>query len=548
LSFQKIGTPLGESDSGEGISISAETDVGEFLGKDAPFLKLRATYRKQDRGFVSTGTVMEQGSERAGGEVLWHIARGQRLVLRHDTLSIDDPNPEKVDTLRTRSRMLTSAQYTHRKGRWTYVGEALHGMESDDLGDDVNRGALAALARYRVNSRLSLYLEQQFLVGGDERIIRSTTDGLVTGFGLDFNIGADLSLTVGERVRWSGEDATSIGLRAKLSDNASMYVQQRLVHPRDSHRWVPATVMGSEERWADGQGRSYGEYQLGTTAEGTFNRAVLGVGRRFKVMNKFYMDIAVERSHSTVVGDKGVERDANAASLGGEYLPNSRFKYASRFEIRHEDGDIERLQLVALNRLSMELSDNLTLFTRADLGVTQNLSIDKREAETMDISLGLAYRPLDESVSLLLKAARIVDMRPVGVEVDSPTVRSTSEVVGVEAIVELPLRFQFTPKVAYRHAIEEVEGSDKAQSHTLLAATRFAFHLWQMLDIAAEYRFFFNTAAEQMQHGALAELAVSINRYGRIAAGYNFSHFDDDLFTPLSRNKHGFFVRLTGMY
>ena len=327
-----------------------------------------------------------------------------------------------------------------------------------------------------------------------------------------------------------------------------MYIQQRLVHPADSHRWVPATVMGSEERWADGSGRSYGEYQMGSTASGSFNRAVLGVGRRFEVMNGFYADIAVERSHSTVVDDKGTERDTNTVSLGGEYLASTRFKFTTRFETRYQDGDVERLQLVGLNRLSIEASEKVSLFIRSDLGMTQDLDKDKREAETMNISFGLSVRPLDEGLNILFKIARIIDMRPVGVESNSPTTRSTSDVVGIETIIELPLRFQFTPKVAYRHAVEEVEGSDKQRSHSLLAATRFAFHLWKMLDIAGEYRFLFNNVSEQMQHGALAEIAVTIRRYTRIGAGYNFSYFDDDMFSPLSRNDHGFFVRLTGMY
>ena len=428
------------------------------------------------------------------------------------------------------------------------MGEVMHGLETDDLVDDVNRGALATLAKYRVNNRLSIYLEQQFMIGGDERVIRSTMDGLLTGFGMEFNVGADLALTIGQRVRWSGEDATSIGMRSKLSKNSSMYIQQRLVHPADSHRWVPATVMGSEERWADGSGRSYGEYQMGSTASGSFNRAVLGVGRRFEVMNGFYADIAVERSHSTVVDDKGTERDTNTVSLGGEYLASTRFKFTTRFETRYQDGDVERLQLVGLNRLSIEASEKVSLFIRSDLGMTQDLDKDKREAETMNISFGLSVRPLDEGLNILFKIARIIDMRPVGVESNSPTTRSTSDVVGIETIIELPLRFQFTPKVAYRHAVEEVEGSDKQRSHSLLAATRFAFHLWKMLDIAGEYRFLFNNVSEQMQHGALAEIAVTIRRYTRIGAGYNFSYFDDDMFSPLSRNDHGFFVRLTGMY
>jgi hypothetical protein len=179
---------------------------------------------------------------------------------------------------------------------------------------------------------------------------------------------------------------------------------------------------------------------------------------------------------------------------------------------------------------------------------TQDLLNDTREAEAMNFSLGLAYRPLDDTVTLLVKAARIVDMRPAALDPEAGSLRVTADVISFEPIIELPLRLQLTPKFAYRRMVEEAEGLPAAESHTILAALRVAVHLWKMFDIAAEYRWLNVDLADNMEHGALAELAINIGRYARIGAGYNFTSFQDDLFDPLSESRHGFFVRLTGMY
>jgi hypothetical protein len=550
LSFRTADRPDQDVDQGWGLTIKGRTELGEFLDKDDPFINLNMMYQRQDIGFTSTGNVLEQGQERGTGEVRWHPNHASRLVLRHDTLHSLVRDNTFSTGFRRLSRHLTSAQYTHRFGRFTLVNELLHSLEDDQsLDDSANQGAVALMGRYRITDRVAVFLEQRALFGTDLRreVLRTLGDRFLTTLGVDIGLTKDTMLTLSERIRWSGEDATAIGLRTALSDRSSMYVEQRLLHPRDGTRWIPATVVGSEERWGDG-GRSYGEYQTGSGQNGTFNRAVLGIGRRFELMDGFYGDIAFERLHTEVVDGSGNQRDANVMSLGGEYVGHPDLKVSSRFELRHESTDRDRLQVLSLNRVSANLGRGVSLFGRVDIMATQDLLNDTREAEAMNFSLGLAYRPLDDTVTLLVKAARIVDMRPAALDPEAGSLRVTADVISFEPIIELPLRLQLTPKFAYRRMVEEAEGLPAAESHTILAALRVAVHLWKMFDIAAEYRWLNVDLADNMEHGALAELAINIGRYARIGAGYNFTSFQDDLFDPLSESRHGFFVRLTGMY
>ncbi|MFT5435369.1 MAG: hypothetical protein ACI9OJ_006086, partial [Myxococcota bacterium] len=262
----------------------------------------------------------------------------------------------------------------------------------------------------------------------------------------------------------------------------------------------------------------------------------------------FHADVGFERSHTDVIAGRGVARDANALSLAAEYLTLDALKISSRMEIRFEDSDHDRLQVVTYNRLTAELGKGFSILIKADYSSTQNQTLDKREAETMDLSLGLVYRPLEERFSILVKAARIVDMRPISLDPEGGSLRITADVVAVEPIIELPLRLQITPKFAYRHAVEEAEGLPSVETHTFFAAFRLALHVWETLDLAAEYRVMSVDLAEQIEHGALAEVAINITRFARIGAGYNFASFTDDVFAAYSRDNHGFFVRVSGMY
>jgi len=553
LSYRSLGAVAGGRQKGWGLSIRTEGDLGEWLrpDKNKPFLIVRGRYRRQDSGFSSSHNVLERGSEHGGGEVEWHLNRNQKLTVRHDTMHTDRVDSPVDQPLGRFTRMLSTTQYQHRIGRYTVVGEVLHAFEDDTSlsGHTGHRGAASSMLQYRVNPRLSLFLEQQGHVGGSDEIFRSSMDRAVTSFGADVSIASDLWVSVGESVRWSGEDTAMVGFRTKMSEQSELYAEHRLHSPRDSERRVPEMVVGSEERWGpDQSGRSYAEYKTGQANSTLYSRAVAGIGRSYKLTRGLTADVAYERSHQTRVNEVGTDGDSNTLSVGVAYLANKNLSFTTRFETRYETLGHDRLQLVTLNRLLARLTPTTEFIARANMAVTQDLNRDAREAETMELNVGLAYRPLGDDFSLLLRAARIVDMRPVSLEEDSGSTRSTSDVFSIEPVVSLPWGFSFGPKVAYKHTLEEAEGLKAVHSHTVLGALRLAFRLWRIVDLAGEYRWFYVNLAEQMEHGTLVELAAHITRYARIGVGYNFSHFDDNLFDVMGGNTHGFFVRLTGIY
>ncbi len=470
---------VGGQQDGWGLSVRAEGDIGEWLRPENknPFVMIRGRYRRQDAGFSSSHNVLERGMEHVGGDVQWHVNRKQKLTIRHDTIHTDRVDSTLGQQTGHFSRLLSTAQYQHRLGRFNIVGELLHGFDdnSDADGHSGHRGAVSTQVKYRVNPRLSLFLQQQGHVGGDDLIFRSNLDRLVTGLGAEVSIAHDLSLSIAEQIRWSGEDTALIGLRTKLSKQSELYAEHRLHSVGESDRRVPELVVGSEERWgADQSGRSYAEYKTGQANGALYSRAVAGIGRSYKITRGLTADIGYERSHQSRVDGIGTDGDSNALSIGVAYLANKKLSFTSRFETRYESLNIDRLQLVSLNRLLARLTSTTELIVRANMGVTQDLDRNQREAETMELNIGLAYRPFGDDFSLLLRAARIVDMRPVSLDQDSGTNRSTSDVISIEPIVSLPVGFQLGPKLAYRHRLEEAEGFGSIHSHTVLAALQLA--------------------------------------------------------------------------
>ena len=59
---------------------------------------------------------------------------------------------------------------------------------------------------------------------------------------------------------------------------------------------------------------------------------------------------------------------------------------------------------------------------------------------------------------------------------------------------------------------------------------------------------FQSDAARNLRTGPLLEIDREFYDYVRLGAGYNFTHFDDDLRKSANYDAHGPFVRVTGKF
>ncbi len=571
----------GGDDHGVALKVGLSSHLGElFHVADDLDLTLKGYYQVAEPGFHAVGTLQDQGMERYGGQVIYRPTDRDRVALRADGALVLQPDERFTTGFRGLARTRFAAQYAHTEERWSVLGEALFGQHRDDLDGVVHDTGVVALGgRYKLTRKLALELSQEADVAGDDTIVGPDfTDRMVTNLGLRYELSEDLALGLGQVVRWNGDNATRFGLRTRLSDTAAVYAEERLRTDEETGRLTQATVLGAEQALGDG-GRAYGEYRLNGGVSGPTNRAVVGLGKRFRLAPGVAVSAAYERSQ-TFGGYEAVgARDVLSAGL--EALASDVAKFGGRYELRWDRGDraaegVDRMQVLLRNGLDLKLSKAWTGLAMVNYTLTQNLSTRQVDREGLEATGGLVWRPQEARwLTLLLRYTRRVERRTtaavvagsalgglpalpaagdvggLGTLLGTQTSRSVIDLASVAGIFELPWRFQLSEKLAYKHATTRVDGLTAGDSDLVLWVNRLGLHLIQNFDLAVEYRLLWSLVPDgyaQLEHGALAEVAYAIAGYARVGVGYRWSRFSDDLLTDPSRDQSGFFVRLSGMY
>ena len=505
-------------------------------------------------GFYSGGSIQQQGLEKYGALTRWHIDEYSALRLQHDGVTSDAPATQGDAVFKAFRREVTRAGYTLTDGRLVFDTEFVHTQsdEGAEAGEPFVLDAFTLGADYQLDTQWKLLGEQEIVVRGDERIHASTGDLLTTTAGIQYRPVQEVAIEARESVRWSGDNATQIGVQTQIDDRHTAYVQGRFANRQG--RDTATAVVGGEERLGGGDqsGRAYGEYQLETASEAARNRAVLGVAKRARIAKGLAIDAAYERSQ--VVGDpNGAEFSRDTISAGAEWLKSDRYKLTGRSELRFDDNDEEagardRVQFTASGGFDIKLTPDLSMLTRIYYGQTMDLEFDATEAEIVEASLGLAIRPVRVNwVAVLLKYTKRFEQRPIDVILEEP-VREESDVIAAISIFELPARFQLVEKLAYKRLATRVDLIPTVVSHSLLLINRLNFHLTNTWDVGAEYRFLRVNLAHNIQHGAMAELNYIIQKRIRLGVGYNFTSFSDDEFARLDEDHGGPFFRVVGQY
>jgi len=363
-------------------------------------------------------------------------------------------------------------------------------------------------------------------------------------------------VVLNERIGWGGQNATMVGIRTQLDERSSLYLQQRLEDSYDTGRPVSATVLGAESRYGkDKTSRAWGEYQVDALNAGRMNRAIMGVGKRFQIAPGLNLDASYERSQ-TFSGPVG-ETARDALSVGGEWLRHRLWKLTSRQEVRVDRGDENyggqrRLQIVSLNAITARATRSLTFFGRANYLRTENQTLERLEAETLQGTIGSAWRPAGSGwLNVIAKYTHLIEKRPAAADLGISE-HSIKHIFSVEPIAELPWNLQWSHKVAVRRARERFGDVPEATVDTWLFVSRLGYHMSSMLDAAAEYRFLKVGIGGQngrnLEHGALVEAAWLVGKALRVGAGYNFSKFAETAAGDIERNEGGFFLRMIGMY
>ncbi len=503
-------------------------------------------------GFYSGGSIQQQALEKFGVKSRYVVDEHHSLRVQHDGVAAEQPeNQTAASFSRAFRREVTRVGYGYLEGGLKLDIELQHTQEDPGANDQVFQITSTSVGgTYELDERWTALFEQEFVLRGDARIHNDALDLLTTTGGLRYKIDETLSIEATESLRWSGDNATQLGLRTQIDERHTAYVQERLDN-RDG-RTISTTVVGGEELLgADKSGRAYGEYQLEAGTLGERNRAVLGVGKRTKITTGLTLDAGYERSQ--VLGGTAGEFSVDALSLGVEWLESDKLKVAGRYELRYEDNDEEfdrrdRMQFLTLNSASFKLHRDVTALTRLNFAHTVDLGLSATEAELIEVSMGLAYRPVPyDWIAVILKYTKRYEQRPIDVSTQDPE-RVEYDVVSIVPIFELPYDFQLVEKLAFKRQALRIAQLPTAVSQTILWINRVNYHLTRTVDAGLEYRILRTSLAQNTLNGVLAEANYIIDNKVRLGLGYNFTSFSDDEFARLNEDHGGPFFRVVGQY
>lgn len=597
------GPTLGAPSSSEVRSVPL-TDASVAAEAPSEVLIPYALYaQRQDPGFFSGVGVFEQGQTKFGGQLRALLNSCDTLMLRHDSvLSLLYVGTDEVTT----QRHLSTFGYEHAELDWKAGFELGNTYTKTGTGKASDAGLGAIFGELKITERLTGLAEQELVVGGNEQLVTSTLDRFATTVGARYLLNDTLSLSATEVVRWSGTNSTQLGLRALVADGLNIYVAERLTAGRGSA--VSTTVVGGESTAIAGS-RSYAEYQLDSLASGQSGRAIFGMDNRWEILEGLQLNLSYERAQlAGATGTLGVvagggmtgrveappqaatgsvinnpqttgygsgaltgEQQFSASSytsagmfpvgvasrdafaIGMDYLRQHAFKAGARFELRYDRGDenlgaADRMVFYGMAGAELSLGRDLVALARGQGASVRNMDLDLIDGHFLEGSVGLALRPAHSNrYGALLKWTGRFEHRAVA-GLDYLYQHDTTNVISFEPMFELGGGFQFVGKGAMK--VFEVDDAQLApvRSTTMLMLSRINYHLTNSSDLGVEYRWLANMLAEQVQHGALFEVAWLPVRYVAVGAGWNFSRFSDDLLAHASGDDHGFFVRATVRY
>ncbi|MSQ81406.1 MAG: hypothetical protein EXR77_00610 [Myxococcales bacterium] len=587
LSFAKpqLASAAGQTTTGHGLKAQIDVNLQDFfkaaapsdLPKDASPLdlasagpgRLRAWWQYVAPGLQTGGTIAQQAQQRFGADANLAVTHRNALTVRYDGLLSDAKadlfagtglyTPPAAGSFAAFNRHSVLVQDTHKlDARWTTNcaaswALALDPQKADDSGN--HAAGFSGGFAWRATDRLTLRMDQQVVALADPAQLRSWGDRLISAVGAEYKLDKSLAVTLTERLGWAGQNSTALGLRTWLDKDTSLYAQQRLEDTLQTGRPTSATVVGAETRYGQDQlNRAFAEYQVDALGTGAQNRAVMGVGKRFLIGKGLSLDAGYERQQVFAGPSGALARDA--LSIGAEWLAGDYWKATTRQEVRLDQGDpssggLRKVQVLSLNNGQLAIGKDLTLFGRAHVARTQDQTNDRVEAEAIETTVALAYRPIDNNwLNMLGKVTRLVEQRPSN-DNQGAQLHSDKWIGSFEPAFEAPYRLQFSPKVAYQYSKERFAdyGSDIA-SEKLLGILRLGWHATAALDVFTELRYLSTPLVAENRKGALLEVAYLFAKALRVAAGYNFSQIVQgpagDIGT--TANDGGFFVRLLGLY
>lgn len=440
----------------------------------------------------------------------------------------------------------------------TEVGAEVSGDITQRLGyelalenlqeNDGNRTDVAARLTYALRKDLDVYVFGQGTVASD-----GLEDNDRVGVGLNgtyangWSIGAEVS-------GGSGGIGGRILATQTREDNSSTYFGYELDPGRElDARFAPEENGG---RYVVGGTRQISE-KVATFSENTYDifgtaddlLSTYGVTYKPTTFLSYTATVDYGERDDQINGD--VTR--RAFTFGVRY-DNETLQAAARIEVRNDDfedpaeQDTDAVFFVA--DANYKISEEARLVFSADIADVEANGVSFNEGSLVDLSLGYAYRPIDnERLNVLFGYRYFFD--DVGQEVDGisgfgPV--QESHVLSIEGNYDLTQKWTVGAKFGARLSDSALSaGIPLTSNDALLSVLNLRYHAVHKWDFLVEARQLDLKDAGSVRTSFLGAAYRQVGKNTKIGLGYNFGDFSSDL-TDLTFDDEGVFLNLVASF
>lgn len=548
--------------SGNAYKFEGSLNFGDFVqNKLLKSLKINTVYQYADNNFYSQSNRNEFGGHKIGVLTSLQLDENQSVKVNYSGV-ISDLEDELQQISGDMSKHLVTLHYDNKlTDKIGFIVEHQAGYISDfrkqssEIDGEIVENELvdeafitnvtSAFVTYKLFDNLTLFGQQDVIENYDKRDkYFEFGDRFTTTVGGEYSFTEKFSALLSESVKYSGDNSTNAGVKYRLAENSSIYVSEKFNNEQQQKYFT--TIFGGESQFGkDNSYKLYGEYQLdsGTTVEQS--RALMGLGKTFKINKNLGVQAGFE--HTFYKTEYGNDRQGDALSFAMNYNLPEQLLLFTKHELRYDEIDKTRFHYLTSNGGQYQFGYDLTFLFKFNYFVTDDLTNERIEAEMMEGSIGFAFRPFSyDFLNVITKYSIIKQFRPLSL-LESDDYKEFGHVLSVAGIYEFPFKVQFTEKLVVKYATVETTYSEQSEVITMLWINRLSYHFANKFDVATEYRlrkiFDYDTTS-----GFLFELTYQFKKHMGLGMGYNFTSFNDSVFYMNDNDAGGFFVRINGTW
>ncbi len=526
LNFEPFDSNSAAPTEGDAYSIEARVDIAQRLNwiREA---SAGAWIKKRDAGFSNGGYDIGAQVSDIGVELSTEL--NDRLKVSARATQLERKDISNRDT--------ASIQADYKLNERVSLAAELRRIEEGGASGDGNGTLAAVQAAVDVNDNLSVYgaIQETVEASGSYDSNDLLTVGVDADLGNRITVHAETS---------TGDAGNSLqgGAEYRINDKSSLYLNQNISTDRtDRHR--NTTTIGQRHNLG-------AKFRVFTEHQFTDEDQRAGLGHTFGFDVRATENTTANASYQVAdfSDDTGGTTDRDAVTVGLTYKRDNTHA-STRLEYRRDkSASVDTEQWLTANSLNFSMNPSLRWQGKLNLSKTNDKLSGADSARFTEAGFGFAYRPVsNDRLNMLGRISHRYDLPPLSQ--DGATMDEQATVGSLEFAYQLNRLWEAGGKLAHKDAkVRNVRATgDWSENDATLVASRLRYHLVYQWDALAEYHWLNSDASNDLKHGALFSLGRQVGDNVKVAVGYNFTRFDDNLIEE-DYDVQGWFFNLVGKY